>query len=58
MEELFNIDLDKISNSSNKEALDRKKNLELFFKKGLPNKKDESWKFTDFSLIINKNFKK
>ena len=59
MEELFNIDLDKISSSSNKkEALDRKKNLELFFKKGLPNKKDESWKFTDFSLIINKNFKK
>ena len=58
MEELFNIDLDKISNSSNKEALDRKKNLELFFKKGLPNKKDENWKFTDFSLIINKNFKK
>ena len=58
MEELFNIDLDKISNSSNKEALDRKKNLELFFKKGLPNKKDESWKFTDFSLIINKNFRK
>ena len=39
MEELFNIDLDKISNSSNKEALDRKKNLELFFKKAFLTKK-------------------
>ena len=27
-------------------------------KTGLPNKKDENWKFTDLNSIINKNFKK
>ena len=39
MEQLFNIDLKKISSSSKKEALNRKKNFELFLKSGLPNKK-------------------
>ena len=57
MEQLFNIDLDKITSSSKKENIERKKNLELFFESGLPNKKDESWKFTDLNLIIKKNFK-
>ncbi len=57
MEQLFNIDLKKISSSSKKEALDRKKNFELFLKSGLPNKKNENWKFTDLNLIIKKNFK-
>ena len=32
MEQLFNIDFKKISSSSEKEALKRKKNFELFFK--------------------------
>ncbi len=50
MEQLFNIDFKKISSSSEKEALKRKKNFELFLKTGLPNKKDESWKFSDFHL--------
>ncbi len=57
IEQLFNIDLKKISNSSEKEALDRKENLKLFFANGLPNKKEENWKFTDFNKIISKNFK-
>ena len=57
MEQLFNIDLKKISSSSKKEALNRKKNFELFLKSGLPNKKNENWKFTDLNLIIKKNFK-
>ena len=39
MENLFNIDFKKISTSTKKEALDRKKNFELFIKNGLPNKK-------------------
>ena len=39
MEQLFNFDLEKISNSSDKEALDRKNNLELFLKNGLPEQK-------------------
>ncbi|MDC2987055.1 Fe-S cluster assembly protein SufD [Candidatus Pelagibacter bacterium] len=57
MEQLFNIDLNKISSASSQEALDRKKNLELFLKTGLPNKKDENWKFSDLNFIIKKNFK-
>ena len=58
MEQLLNIDLEKISNSSKQEAIDRKKNLELFLKTGFPNKKDENWKFSDLEKIISKNFKK
>ena len=58
MENLFSIDLKKISTSSKKEALDRKKNFDLFLKNGLPNKKNENWKFTDLNFIISKNFKK
>ena len=58
MEQLFNIDFKKISSSSEREALDRKKNFEIFLKTGLPNKKNENWKFSDFNSIINKNFKK
>ena len=58
MEQLFDIDLDKISTSSNNEALERKKNLELFLKAGLPNKNNENWKFSDLNFIISKNFKK
>ena len=54
MEQLFNIDFKNISNSK-KEALERK-NFELFLKTGLPNKKDENWKFSDLNFIINKNF--
>ena len=58
MEQLFNFDLEKISYSSDKEELDRKNNLELFLKNGLPSKKDENWKFTDLNLIVTRNFKK
>ena len=58
MEQLFNIDLKKYLLSSKKEELDRKKKFKLFLESGLPNKKDENWKFTDLNLIIKKNFKK
>ena len=57
MDQLFNINLKKIPSSSKKEALERKKSFDLFLKAGLPNKKDENWKFSDFNLIISKNFK-
>ena len=57
MNQLFNIDLKKIFVSSDEEALERKKNFELFLEKGLPNKKDENWKFSDLNFIISKNFK-
>ena len=56
MEQLFNIDFKRISTSSEQEMLKRKKNFELFLKTGLPNKKDENWKFSDLNFIINKNF--
>ena len=57
MEHLFNIDFKKISTLTKKEALERKKIFELFLKAGLPNRKDENWKFSDFNFIISKNFK-
>ncbi len=57
MGQLFNIDFKKISSSSKKEELERKKNYELFLENGLPNKKDENWKFSDLNFIISKNFK-
>ena len=58
MEQLFNIDLKKLTTYSKKEEQDRKKNFELFLETGLPNKKDENWKFTDLNSILKKNFKK
>ena len=57
MDQLFNIDLKKIPVSSDEEALERKKNFKLFLETGLPNKKDENWKFSDLNFIISKNFK-
>ena len=57
MDQLFNIDLKKIPVSSDQEALERKKSFELFLETGLPNKKDENWKFSDLNFIISKNFK-
>ncbi len=39
MEQLFNIDFKRINSSNDKEVTDRKKNFELFLKRGLPNKK-------------------
>ena len=57
MDQLFNIDLKKIPVSSDEEASERKKNFELFLETGLPNKKDENWKFSDLNFIISKNFK-
>ena len=57
MEQLFNIDFKRINSSNDKEVADRKKNFELFLKGGLPNKKNENWKFSDLNYIISKNFK-
>ena len=57
IEQLFNIDLNKTPLSSKKDKTNREKNLKLFLNSGLPNKKDENWKFTDLNFIINSNFK-
>ena len=56
MEQLFNIDLKKYL-ASQKRVRRKKKNLNLFLEGGLPNKKDEDWKFTDFNAIIKKILK-
>ena len=57
IEQLFNIDLNKTSSFSEKDKIGREKNLKLFLDSGLPNKKDENWKFTDLNFIIRRDFK-
>ncbi len=57
MEQLFNFNLNKASQFSKKDVLNREKNLKLFLESGLPNKKNENWKFTDLNSIIKNNFK-
>ena len=52
MEQLFNIDFKRINSSNDKDEADRKKNFELFLRGGLPNKKNENWKFSDLNYII------
>ena len=56
MEQLFNFNFKNFPYFSENEILDRKKSLKTFLETGLPNKKEEDWKFTDLNFIINKNF--
>ena len=58
MIENYNFNIDKIPNLSQEEKSIRKKNLDIFFKSGFPNKKLEDWKFTDLNSLISKNFQK
>ena len=58
MIENYNFNIDKIPNLSQEEKSIRKKNLDIFFQSGFPNKKLEDWKFTDLNLLISKNFQK
>ena len=50
--------IDKIKDLSQEEIILRKKNLELFYQTGFPNKKDEDWKFSDLNSILSNNFNK
>ena len=50
-------EIDKIKKITKKERDFRIKNLNLFNKKGFPNKKHEDWKFSDLREIVYKNFK-
>ena len=53
----YDLRIDKIKNLSLEEKILRKKNLDLFYQNGFPNKKNEDWKFTDLkSNYFNKNF--
>jgi len=53
----FELNIKNIKGISREERKLREKSLELFTKKGFPNKKIEEWKFTDLEKIITKNFK-
>jgi Fe-S cluster assembly protein SufD len=58
MKQSYEFNIEKIKNLSLEEKNIRKKNLDLFFESGFPNKQIEDWKFTDLNLILNKNFEK
>ena len=51
-------EIDKIKKISKEERDFRINNLNLFNKKGFPNKRQEDWKFSDLREIVYKNFKK
>ena len=57
MKQYYDFKIEKIKGLSQEEIDLRKKNLELFYQKGFPDKKDEDWKFSDLNSILSKNFK-
>ncbi|MDC0477244.1 Fe-S cluster assembly protein SufD [Pelagibacteraceae bacterium] len=56
MTNFYDFRIENIKDLSSEEKNLRKKNLDLFFQKGFPNKKNEDWKFTDLNAILGKNF--
>ena len=56
MKQNYDFKIEKIKDLSLEEINLRKKNLELFYQTGFPNKKDEDWKFSDLNLILSNNF--
>ena len=56
MKQFYDFKVEKIKNLSPEDKNLRKENLDLFYKNGFPNKKDEDWKFTDLNSILSKNF--
>ena len=56
MKQYYNFKIEKIKDLSSDEIDLRKKNLDLFYKTGFPNKKDEDWKFSDLNSILSNNF--
>ena len=58
MKQNYDFKLDKIKDLSSEEINLRKKNLDLFYQTGFPNKKEEDWKFSDLNSILRNNFNK
>ena len=58
MKQYYDFKIEKIKDLSSEEIHLRKKNLELFYQIGFPNKNDEDWKFSDLNSILSKNFNK
>ena len=58
MKQNYDFKIDKIKDLTPEEISLRKKNLDLFYQTGFPNKKDEDWKFSDLNSILSNNFNK
>ena len=58
MKQFYDFKIEKIKGLSQEEINTRKKNLDLFYQVGFPNKKDEDWKFSDLNSILSNNFNK
>ncbi len=58
MEQYYDFKIEKIKGLSPEELHSRKKNLDLFYQIGFPDKKEEDWKFSDLNSILRQNFKK
>ena len=58
MKQNYDFKIDKIKNLTAEEIRLRKKNLDLFYQTGFPNKKEEDWKFSDLNSILSNNFNK
>ena len=56
MTQFYDFKIENIKNLSIEEKNLRKKNLDLFFQNGFPNKKNEDWKFTDLNSILSNSF--
>ena len=56
MTQFYDFKIENIKDLSLEEKNIRKKNLDLFYQNGFPNKKNEDWKFTDLNSILSKNF--
>ena len=58
MTQFYDFKIENIKDLSLEETNIRKKNLDLFYQNGFPNKKNEDWKFSDLREIVSKNFNK
>jgi len=56
MKQFYDFKIEKIKDLSRDEINLRKKNLEIFYQSGFPNKKNEDWKFSDLNFILSQNF--
>jgi Fe-S cluster assembly protein SufD len=56
MTQFYDFKIENIKDLSIEEKNLRKKNLDLFYQNGFPNKKKEDWKFTDLNSILGENF--
>ena len=56
MKQFYDFKVEKIKDLSPEDKNLRRENLDLFYKNGFPNKKEEDWKFSDLNSILSKNF--